>query len=390
MDDHDDYLRSLDTDEDWRRAQFPVATRQIFLAHAAVTVLPSVAAEAMNAFNTRNATGDLDFSHVLLDEMDGVRASAARLIGARPHEIALLGPTSLGLSLVALGLDWRAGDEVICHRDDYPANVYPWADLERRGVRVIRLEPERPGEITPDLVAAALTDRTRLVALASCHFLTGFRIDIAAIGRLVRTRGTLFCLDAIQTAGAFPTLVDEVDFLCADSHKWMLGPMAAGIFYVAERHFETLRPALLGAWNVRSPQFIPQDAIVFEPGARRYEPGVLNASGLLGMQASIDLLLSVGIDRVASRLLEHKRRLVAGLVARGFQVVGPVDGPAASGITTVTHENPGTISAQIRRWQAEGIVASARQDRAGVPHARLAPHFYNTPAELDRVIDTLL
>lgn len=390
MDEPHDYLRRLEADEDWRRSQFPVAARQVFLAHAAVTVLPTVAMEAMNAFNVRNATGELDFSRVLLDEMDGVRASAARLIGARPHEIALLGPTSLGLSLVALGLDWRPGDEVVCHRDDYPANVYPWADLERRGVRVIRLEPGRPGEITPELVAGALSDRTRLVALASCHFLTGYRIDIEAIGRLVRGRGALFCLDAIQTLGAFPTRVDEVDFLCADSHKWMLGPMAAGILYVAERHFETLRPSLLGAWNVRSPQFVSQDRLVFEPGARRYEPGVLNASGLLGMQASIELLLSVGIDRIAARLLEHRHRLRSGLEARGYRLAGPAEGPAASGIVTVTHPDPSRIAEQIRRWQAAGIVASARQDRAGVPHARLAPHFYNTPAELERVVANLI
>jgi cysteine desulfurase/selenocysteine lyase len=385
-----DILERLDKDEDWRRDQFPVAARHIFLAHAAVTVLPAVVMEAMNAFNVRNSGGDIDFSHVLLDEMDAVRASAARLIGARPHEIALLGPTSLGLSLVALGLDWRAGDEVICHRDDYPANVYPWADLERLGVRVIRLAPDRPGEITPELVAAAMTERTRLVALASSHFLTGYRIDIEAIGRLVQARGALFCLDAIQTAGAFPTTVEHVDFLSADSHKWMLGPMAAGIFYVAERHFDTLRPALLGAWNVKSPQFISQPAIAFEPGARRYEPGVLNATGLLGMKAGIDLLLEVGIDRIAALLLEQKRFLVGELEARGYRIAGPVDGPSASGITTFTHEDGAKIAAQIRHWQSGGIVASARQDRAGVPHARLAPHFYNTRAELERVVAALI
>ncbi|MCB1091154.1 MAG: aminotransferase class V-fold PLP-dependent enzyme, partial [Verrucomicrobiae bacterium] len=125
------FLERLDADESWRREQFPVAERQVFLAHAAVTMLPTAVMEAMNSFNRANATGDLDFSHVLLDEMDTVRASAARLIGAKPHEIALLGPTSLGLSLVAGGIDWEVGDEVICHRNDYPANVYPWADLER-------------------------------------------------------------------------------------------------------------------------------------------------------------------------------------------------------------------------------------------------------------------
>ncbi|MCB1079767.1 MAG: aminotransferase class V-fold PLP-dependent enzyme, partial [Verrucomicrobiae bacterium] len=215
-------------------------------------------------------------------------------------------------------------------------------------------------------------------------------IDIEAIGKLVHDRGALFCLDAIQTAGAFPTEVGQVDFLSADSHKWMLGPMAAGIFYVAERHFETLRPSLLGAWNVKSPQFVSQDDIVFEPGARRYEPGVLNASGLMGMKAAIDLLLEVGIDWIGERLLEQKRFLVGELAARGYEVVGPTEGGAASGITTFTHEDRARIPALMRGWQEAGIVASARQDRAGVPHARVAPHFYNTRAELERVVDALI
>lgn len=385
-----DPFTRLDTDEDWRRTEFPVAARQIFLAHAAVTVLPAAVTRAMNAFNDICGTGEVDYTRVLLEDMEDVRASAARLLsGARPHEIALLGPTSLGLSLVANGLDWRAGDEVICHRDDYPANVYPWVDLERLGVRVIRLQPDRPGEITPDLVASAITNRTRLVALASSHFFSGYRIDIDSIGRLAHEKGALFCLDAIQTAGAFPLSVEHVDFLSADSHKWMLGPMAAGIVFVAERHFETLRPTLLGAWNVKSPQFNSQDAIEFEPGARRYEPGVLNATGLLGMKAGIDLLLEAGIDRVAARLLEMKRFLVTEIARRGFTIVGPEAGPSISGITTFTHQDRAKIPAFLRRWQAAGIVASLRQDRAGVPHARVAPHFYNTMAELERVVELL-
>ena len=381
-----DFLERITSDEAWRQEQFPVARERIFLAHAAVTVTPTVVVEAMNAFNHQAATGELDYSKVLLDDMDTVRDSAARLIGAKPSEIALLGPTSLGLSLVARGLDWHPGDEIICHREDYPANVYPWTDLERLGVKVIQLDPERPGEITPETVAAAMTERTRLVALASCHFLSGYRIDVDAIGQLVHDRGALFCLDAIQTVGAFPTSVEHVDFLSADSHKWMLGPMTAGIFYVAEEHFEILRPSLLGAWNVKSPQFIPQDAIDFEPGGRRYEPGVLNASGLHGMKAAIDLLLDVGIDRVGARLLAQKQRLVPGLTSRGYRVIGPEEGPTASGITTFTHEDKRKVAALIQHWQANGVVASARQDRAGVPHVRLSPHFYNTDEEIDRVL----
>ena len=183
---------------------------------------------------------------------------------------------------------------MICYADDYPANVYPWLELERRGVKCVQLRPDVPGEITPELVESALTERTRMVALASCHFLSGYRIDHNAIGAVLREMGIYFCLDAIQTVGAFPTLVEHVDFLSADSHKWMLGPMTAGIVYVREELHDFLRPPLLGAWNVKSPNFVPQPDIVFEAGARRYEPGVLNVAGILGMKAAIDPLPRTG------------------------------------------------------------------------------------------------
>src|SRR5260370_21938977 len=128
-------------------------------------------------------------------------------------EIALYGPTSLGLSLVANGIALAPGDEVVCYLDYYPANVYPWINLRDKGVVVRFIEPAQIGELTVEAVERTLTPKTKLVALASCSFISGFRLDIAAIGKLLRERGILFCLDAIQTLGAFSTTVRHLDFL---------------------------------------------------------------------------------------------------------------------------------------------------------------------------------
>ena len=379
----------LFVDERARRVAFPVCENRIFLAHAAVTALPRVAAEAMAGYAMQSAGMPQEFAEVVRD-MRATREAAAELIGARWEEIALLGPTSLGLSLFANGIDWEPGQEVVCYADDYPANVYPWLELERRGVRVRFLRPERPGEVTPELVESALTDRTRLVALASCHFFSGYRLDVEAIGALLGGRGILFALDAIQSLGAFPLDVVKarVDLLSADAHKWLLGPMAMGIVYVAERHFETVRPTLLGAWNVRSPRFLARDRIEFEPTAQRYEPGVLNTSGMYGMKAAIDLLQGVGMERVAGRILELKRVLVDRLEGLGFEVVGPREGRAASGITTVAHPQR-KASEFYRLLEEAGVVVSLRYDREGREYLRLSPHFYNTEEEFERLEDLL-
>ena len=379
---------ALVLDEAARREAFPACRAQIFLGHAGVTVLPRAVADAMIGYIRGSCERHQEFGEVLA-RVNEARGVSAAFIGAHPDEIALLGPTSLGLSLFANGLPWREGDELLCYADDYPANVYPWMELARRGVTVRYLHPERPGEITPALVEAALTERTRLVALASCNFLTGYRIDVDAIGRLLRGRGVLFSLDAIQTIGAAPLSVEYVDFLSADAHKWMLGPMAIGIVFVRREHFELLRPTLLGAWNVRSPNFITQPEIVFQATAQRYEPGVLNVAGVYGMRAALDLIAAAGIDRVHARILSLKNAVTEPLLAAGFQFAGPIDGPAASAITTFHH--PARDAAGLfRALEQRNVVASLRFDRGGRQYIRLSPHFYNTLDEMARVVEILI
>jgi selenocysteine lyase/cysteine desulfurase len=378
---------NLYPDESQRRALFPVCRESIFLAHAGVTALPQCVAEAVCDYTRRSSEHHQEFGAVFAD-VKKTRQLCAHLIGAEADEIALLGPTSLGLSLFANGLPWEPGDEVLCYHGDYPANVYPWLDLRRRGVTVRSLQPVEPGAITPELVAAALGSRTRLVALASAHFFTGYRLDVDAIGALLHRRGVLFSVDAIQTLGAFPLRVEHVDFLSADAHKWLLGPLAIGIVYVKRAHHDLLRPTLLGAWNVRSPHYHAQDHIEFVPGARRYEPGVLNAAGIYGLKAAIELLQSHGLDAIAARLLELKAHLVARLEALGFTLVGPTTGPAASGITTFRH--PSASATQLfAALEKANVVASLRHDRAGRDYLRFSPHFYNTEAELDAALAAL-
>ena len=368
---------SLFADEAARRAEFPVSAERIFLAHAGVTILPRRTADAMCAHAVASCEHHQEFGDVLRD-VTRTRSVCAKLIGANPDEIALLGPTSLGLSLFANGLDWKPGDELICYGDDYPANVYPWTALAARGVVIRFLKPPVLGQITPELVESALTPRTRLVALASCHFLTGWRIDVDAIGKILRPRGVLFSVDAIQTLGAAPMSVENVDFLSADAHKWMLGPLAIGIVFVARRNFEICRPTLLGAWNVRSPDFIAQEEIQFEDTARRYEPGVLNIIGMYGMAASLNMLLEIGIDSVQTAILDVRDDLESRLRRLGFDFLSPDSShPMRSGIVTARHPKI-PAAALFAALEKANIVASLRSTREGVQCLRFSPHFYNT------------
>ncbi len=374
-------------DEGHRLQEFPVARKRIFFGHAGVTALPRAVARAVIDYTNASCEDHQEFGGVL-QTIAETRVAAARLIGAKPCEIALLGPTSLGLSLFANGLPWERGDEILCYLDDYPANVYPWKNLENRGARVRYLATEHLGAITAEGIERQLGPDTKLVALASCHFLSGYRIDIDAIGRMLHERGILLSIDGIQTIGAFDTKVTHVDFLSADAHKWMLGPMAMGIVYVKEEHFERLRPSLLGAWNIKSPGFITQPEIEFEPTARRYEPGVLNVAGVFGMKAALDRFLAVDIDSIGKRLLALKSYLLPRLEEAGYENLSPAAQACSSSITSF--RRPATDHAGLYRHLSEhGVTASHRHDRAGNDYLRFSPHFYNTEAEIDTAMEIL-
>lgn len=386
-------LEEIVHNEAARREAFPIAGYQAFFAHAGVSPLPRVAGEALSRYAHEAYRAQQENGWVM-EETKRARQLGARLIGASEHDIALLGPTSLGLSLVAGGLDWRGGDEVIYYADDYPANVYAWMDLARRGVKPVAIGTDehlggRLGAISVEVIESLLTERTRLVSLASCHFISGYRIDYAAIGRMLRKRGVLFCLDAIQTLGAFAMDVEHVDFLAADSHKWMLGPNGAGIFYFKREHEARVRPVLLGSWNVVSPKFIAQGSIAFERGGRRFEPGMLNHPGIVGMAGSMQMLLDVGIDAISQRLMELHEWIVRRARELGFErYLAELPDEARSGIVTLRHR-----SAEMKRLYevlaASGVAVSYRHDRAGEALLRFSPHFYNTEEEVDRAFSVI-
>ncbi|MDZ4787867.1 MAG: aminotransferase class V-fold PLP-dependent enzyme [Blastochloris sp.] len=384
------YLEEILSNETLRNTLFPVTQKRTFLAHAAVTTLPKPATDALRWF-ADNSEQDHQEAGDIWPRTLGTRAVAAALLGAEEQEIALLGPTALGLNLVADGLAWNAGDEVVYYADDYPANVYPWLKLRALGVKTVSVTTEEPGVITWDHVECVLTSRTKLVSLASASFLSGYRVDLDGIGRRLRERDILFCVDGIQTLGAFPVSVEYIDFLSADSHKWLLGPLGAGIFYVKESNFSRLKPSLLGSWNVESPNYIAQDKIEFYAGARRYEPGSLNVPGILSMRASMELLQQVGMEAVAQRLLHLRAFLIQQMTNLGYTLYLPERQLDAekSGIVTFCLGDEARASGLVHKLREAKITVSIRHNRHGAKLLRVSPHFYNTEAELGRLLDVL-
>jgi cysteine desulfurase / selenocysteine lyase len=381
-------VAELHANEELRQHEFPVARHQVYLAHAGVCPLPRRVAESISRCAIDGTTGDQEeaASRGMAEE---TRALAARLLKAQPEEIALVGPTSLALSYIAAGLPLRRGDNILVYHDDYPSNVYPWMALADKGVEVRFMNLRELGRIRLLDVQGQVDEQTRLVALASCHFISGWRIDVAGIGRMLRQRGILFCLDAIQTLGAFPTTLEHVDFLAADAHKWLLGPCAAGILYVRKDLQAMLRPTTWGWHNVRCPDFVAQEQLVFRSDARRYEVGTANLLGIAGLRAALQLALEIGLDDIARELLRKRAWLVPALQAKGLTVLQAGAPPDYAG-PILSFFRPGEDPTALHQKLTEAnVITSLRVDRAGQRYLRLSPHYYNTDPELQRLIDLL-
>jgi cysteine desulfurase / selenocysteine lyase len=366
----------------WReyRDQFPVTERFVYLNHAAVAPLAKPAADAMKHLaDDVLHYGSFHYDR-WLDAYQGVRDSAARLIGADSSEIALVKNTSEGIATVALGIDWRPGDRIVGFKEEFPANYLPWSRLEAKGVRVEWLSVTDPLDRIDEACRGA-----RLLSISYVNYLSGLRVDLNAIGEICRRRGCFYFVDAIQGLGAFPLDVDSarIDALAADGHKWLLGPEGCGILYIRRERLDEVAPAEFGWTNVARYADYASHDLTLRPDAGRYECGTLNTIGCYGLRASIRFLLDVGIDRIGAHVQGLADQIAEGVQRKGYEVLG--QRMPASGAGIVAFRKPDVESrAIVRHLQEAGIIAAPRQG-----WVRTSPHFYISPEDIDRLIEEL-
>jgi cysteine desulfurase/selenocysteine lyase len=370
---------------DWNelRRECPVATRWAYFDHAAVAPLTERARRALVEWAGDLAdNGDVHDS-ARVRRIEEVRRLAGQLLNADPLDIAFVKNTSEGIGIVAEGLRWRAGDNVVTAEDEYPANLYPWMNLAERGVELRRV-PSRDGRILLDDLRAAIDGRTRLVSLSFVEYASGFRNDLFAVGQLCREKNVLFFVDAIQGLGVLPLDVQKtpIDFLAADGHKWLLGPEGAGLFWIRRKLVDQLHPIGIGWNSVIDSRNFNHVELRLKPHAGRWESGSLNVGGILALGASLELLLAVGIDAIAERVLHLTDYLCDRCRQAGLTVYSSRRPGEASGIVSLVM--PGDVRAVVRRCRDAGIVVNQRAGRL-----RVSPHAYNSVEELDRLIELL-
>lgn len=368
-------------------SRFPVLRQSLYFNHAAIAPWPQVTADAVQRFAGENAQqGSLNFPHWLVVE-EHLREQARQLLNAgSARDIALIKNTSEGLSFVAYGLHWQAGDNVVGIRQEFPSNRYVWQSLAGQGVEFRQLDLDVHAEAPEDALLALCDARTRLLSVSAVQFSTGLRLDLERIGAYCRAHGILFCVDAIQQLGAIPFDVEraQADFVVADGHKWMLGPEGLGLFYVRRSALEQLRLTQYG-WHMVE-NLNDYNAPHCQPAldARRLECGSPNRLGIHALAASLDLLLETGMENVWQRLFQHTEHLLSGLAAiPGLEILSDPRVERRSGILTFRSRSRSNEEL-FGRLQEQGVFCALRG--GGI---RLSPHFYTPPEHLDRVLNSL-
>ena len=369
------------------RSQMPVVDRWAYFDHAAVGPLTAPAHAAISAWlGQATENGDvfwMDWSAGL----GRLRAAAARLIHAQVEEIALIPNTSSGICFIAEGLDWRAGDNVVFPNNEFPSNGIVWENLARLGVEVRSVPVPNNGEIDLDALSAAIDSRTRLVSVSWVGFSSGYRIDLPKVCELVHAKGARLLLDAIQGMGVFPIDVQTcpIDFVVADGHKWMLGPEGAGFLYIRRDRLPEVQPTIVGWNSVQGASGFASRALHWKENATRLEPGSPNMVGMLGLEASLQLLLDLGADRgaLAAPILHNVAYLAEQLKRLDAEFHLPSLEQHRSGIISFAWPGCDPVALRSRLLEA-GVVLSVRQGKF-----RASLHAYNNEQEIERLVDAL-
>ena len=365
------------------RKEFPVTEELIFFDHARVAPLPERVRKVVTTFvedATRFGTAHYETWKIGIEQS---RKSFARLINAGTDEVAFVKNTSEGLSIVANGLDWKSGDNVVIPDIEFPANVYPWWNLKRLGVET-RMVHAVEGRVLFDDLVKQVDARTRLISISSVECNSGFRCDLNRIGAFCKEKDILFCVDAIQSLGILTIDVkrDHIDFLSADGHKWMLSVEGLGGFYISREVLEKVYPVTVGWGNMVNAADYMNYEFVFRPDAQRFEEGSPNTMSIHAFGAALDLLLETGIENIEQRVMALGDTILEQLQRRGLNIYSSTRPEERSGnIAFVMNQD---IS-RLYEWMLENKVKLTVRDGL----VRLSPHFYNSEEEILRFFDLL-
>ena len=368
------------------RKHLTLDTDHVHLNNAGVGPLTRPAQRAMTDMAALQGAKGFAAVPEIIDIYESARGVFGQLVGVSGHDVSMMQTCAAALSQVALGLSYNAGDEIVLCDQEYPSNAYPWFEAAKRNnieAKVILSEPNL--DILLEKLLAAITPKTKVVAVSWVQYQSGTCSDIATLKNKCDAVGAWLVVDAIQGLGMIPFPHDKVmpDAICGGTHKWILGPLGHGFLILPQERREALAPLLHGAMTYGTPEDLVDRAKSMRIDATRFEPGNPLLWGAVGGAASLRTLLSIGIHEIHQRAMSLSRQLLEGLQEQGAQILGQPSAHRMSPIVTfkIPHRDMKSLFAHLT---ANRITGSYRA--GGI---RLSPHAYNTEDEIAYVLDLI-
>lgn len=354
------------------RAEFPVFERQIYLNSCSLGALSIRSRRRVEEFmDIWEARGAAAWYDVWWDALATLRSGYAALVRAQATEIALHASISTATSVLAGVLDYEKRPKIVTTSLDFPTMAYQWLSRQRDGIELEIVESPDGVTVPVDHIAAAIDDRTALVATSHVFFTTGTIQDIAAVARAAHARGALCYIDAYQSVGQLPVDVNTagVDVLAAGGLKWLLGGPGIAFLYVRRDLISRFTPTVTG-WFANADQFaFDPRTIRWHDDARRFEQGTPALAAVHAQLGGLEIIQEIGVPKIRDVVRALTEDLIDRARARGLAPRVAADPDARSAIVMIPQVDP---AATVRRLAEARIVADARPG-----HVRLSPFFYN-------------
>ncbi len=364
--------------------EFAVKKNLIYCNNSAVAPIPVSTQNLITKFlQEYSHYGSLNYPE-WINKVEKIRENFAKFLNASKDEIAFVKNTSTGLSIIANGIKWNKGDEIIILEKEFPANIYPWLNLKKQGVK-INILPERNYKYDYNELLTLITNKTRLIALSFIEYSTGFKHDLEYIGKICREKDIIFVVDAIQGMGVFPIDVRKMNIsvLCADGHKWMCSPEGCGIFYIEKSLIPKVEPVLIG-WNtVKNASNYDKIEFTVKENAQKYEEGSLNLLGIFALGNMLNIINKISINYITQKVLKLSYLLFSKVDRNKYKILSPKDDKYRSSIVTIKpmHKNVYDI---YKILEKNSIFCSVRRNAL-----RFSIHFYNDEEEINKVVNIL-
>ena len=361
------------------RSLFPITKEAIYLNTASQSPLNTLVNERLQTYlkTEVNPIGKKPFHR------DDIRVLLSKLLGGLPEEYALTTSTGVGIGIVAQGIDFKRGDNIVIPEREHWNNTFPWLNLEKKGVEIRFAKINEDNSIDLEAIEKLIDTKTRVVAIAAVRFNSGFRPNLSAIGKIAHAKGALFVVDAAQGAGMIPIDVekDQIDVMSGCGFKWLLGMHGTGFLYVSKRISSMINPILPGMFAADT----FHDQLSYYDDARKFETGTIAYSLFNAWSAGLQLLIDIGIKNIYEKALENTDLLIEGIQEKGYLLKTPIR--KRDERTAIVHFNTGnfiTTKALYEKLKERKVLVTLQNE-----NIRVSPNFFNTKDEIRQFLNLI-